>query len=207
MGGGGKSGTSAEAAAARADEQARQQRVRDGTERINSIFDGQFTDGFFGGRRDAFLNYAKPQVESQYGDANKQLTFALERSGLLDSTVRGEKFGELAKLYDTNMQGVADEALREESSARTAIEDARGGLISTLNATGDAEGASKAALARATALSRPEPYSPLTQLFADFTGTLGTQAALERANYYSGGATGARYNTGLFAPSSSVVVR
>lgn len=203
--------TGNEAAAARADEQARQERIRTGTKRVNSIFDDPttgFTDQFFADRRKAFMDYATPQLEDQYGDAQRQLTFALDRAGLLDSSVRGQKAGDLQKKYDLNKQQIADQALSYEGDARNAVEDARGNLIATLNATGDAQGAANSALARATALSKPAQFSPLASLFADFTAGLGTQAALEKANALSGGSTGVRYNTGLFAPAgTSVVVR
>lgn len=297
-----KKGGGGEAAQARADEQERQQRIREGTSRINSIFDGAtvvdnklsasaafdpngryfledgtawaptpqqapqslssifttdangntlsgpnaapdqpaqapsdggaaefaklasegklyggtkqtqgFNDEFFQGRRQAYLDYATPQLEDQYGKAQKELTFALDRSGLLDSSVRGQKAGDLQKLYDTQKQQVADQALTQENEARTAVEDARSNLVATLNATGDAQGAANSAIARAGALSKPGTFNPLSNLFADFTSGLGTQAALERADYYGGsGAGGAkigRYNTGLFTPGGSVATR
>ena len=56
----------------------------------------------------------------------------------------------------------------------------------------------------------PDAGSPRTCTevsFADFTAGLGTQAALERANYYSGGQTPVRYSTGLFAPKNAVAVK
>lgn len=164
-----------------------------------------FNDAYYAKRRQAFLDYANPQLEDQYGDAQKELTFALTRSGLLDSSVRGEKVSELQKAYDLNKQQIADEAVASEGQARNAVEDARANLIAMLNATGDATGAANAALARSAALSKPAAYSPMSQLFGDFTATLGTQAALERANAYSGGSVGGRYSTGLFAPSSKSV--
>ncbi|UXS23079.1 hypothetical protein [Agrobacterium tumefaciens] len=164
-----------------------------------------FDDAYFDGRRQAYIDYANPQLEEQYGNAQKELAFALSRGGLLNSSVRAEKTGELQKLYDVNKQKIADEALSHATQARNSVEDARANLISTLNATGDAEGAASSAITRASALSQPAAYSPLSQLFADFTSGLGTQAALERANYYSGGQTGARYSTGLFTPSNSSV--
>lgn len=200
---GGKGGN--EAAAMRADEQARQQRIREGTGRIDDIF-GQFDDDFFSGRRQAFLDYASPQLEDQYGDAQKQLTYALSRGGLLNSSVRGQKAGELQKEYDLTKQHVADQAMASETDARNAVEDTRANLVAMLNSTGDAQGAANMAINRASALSKPVPFSPLSNLFASFTQGLGQQAALERANYYSGGQVGNRYNTGLFTPSSSSMV-
>ncbi len=207
---GGKGGGN-EAAKMRQDEQERQQRIRQGTSRIDNIF-GQFDDNFFADRRNAFLDFATPQLEDQYSDAQKELTFALTRGGLLDSSVRGQQAGKLQTQYDLNKQQVADQALASETDARNATEDARANLIAMLNSTGDAQGAANMAVNRASALSQPTPFSPLTNLFSSFTQGLGTQAALERANFYSGGQTGGRYNTGLFTPpvggnSQSMTVR
>lgn len=201
---GNKNSGGGEAKAARRAEEKRQAEIRAGTTKINGIFE-QFDDGFYGDRQKAFMDYASPQLEDQYGDAQKQLTFALARNGTLDSSVRGQKTGDLQQSYDLNKQQISDQALASSTEARNATEDARANLIATLNATGDAKGAANSALARSSALSKPAAYSPLTNLFADFTSTLGTQAALERANYYSGGQTGSRYSTGLFAPSSGAV--
>ena len=185
-----KKGSSDEAKQARADEEARQQRIREGTKRVNDIFDSQFNDDFFNGRRDAYLDYANPQLDDQYSDAQKQLAYSLARSGTLDSSVRGEKTAELQKLYDLNAQQIADKALASSTSARNAVEDARGNLITTLNATGDAEGAASSAISRASALSQPAAFDPISSLFVDFTNALGTQAAASRAEYYANGGYG-----------------
>ena len=199
-----------EARLARADEQARQDRIRQGTERIGGIFDSQFNDDFFNQRKQAFLNYATPQLEDQFGDAQKQLTFALARGGNLNSSVRGEKAAELQKQFDLNKQQIADKALASSTEARNAVEDARSGLVATLNATGDAQGAANSAIARASALSQPASFSPLTQLFSDFTSGLGQQAALERADSLFGSGVGrpqiGRFNTGMFGGNRSVKV-
>lgn len=196
MGGGGKS--SRASAQARADEQARQERIRQGTERVGSIFDSQFNDTFFDNRRKAYVDFATPQLQDQYADTQKELTFALARGGNLNSSVRGEKTADLEKRYNLANQEIQDKALSQANETRSQVEGSRSDLISMLNATGDAEGAANSAVNRATALSQPTAYSPLSQLFSDFTAGLGTQAALERANYYSGGQVGSRYNTGLF---------
>lgn len=195
-----------EAAKARADEQARQERIRKGTTDINTTFDGQFNPAFYSARKQSFLDYANPQLEDQYGDAQRELVFSLDRAGLLDSSVRGAKTADLQKRYDLNKQQVGDQALSYENQTKASVEDARSNLIAMLNATGDAQGAANSAITRASALTQPAAFSPLSNLFADFTSTLGAQAALEKANYYSGGQTGSRYNTGLFAPSKNSVV-
>lgn len=202
----GKKGGNKEAQQARADEQARQDRIRAGTSRVNSIFDNQFNEDYFNKQQQNFLDYASPQLEDQYGNANKELTFALSRAGLSNSSVRAQKEADLQKTYGLNKQQIADQALSYKGQAQSSVEDARSNLIATLNATGDAEGAANSAIARSSALSKPTAYSPLTNLFADFTSALGTQAALEKANAYSGGQTGVRYKTNLFGNSGAVKV-
>jgi hypothetical protein len=171
----------------------------------SSTVAGQFTPDFYEKQKQGYLDYANPQVDKQFNDASKQLTFALARGNNLDSSAAATQSGDLQTQYGLQKQKVADDALSYENKAKSSVEDARSNLISNLNATGDAQGAVNSATARASALSQPAAYSPLTNLFSDFTAGLGTQAALEKANYYSGGATGARYQTGLFAPSVSAV--
>jgi hypothetical protein len=196
-----------EAEMARQQEAARQAEIRQGRESISSTF-GQFDDGFFGRNRQAFMDYAQPQLDEQFGDASKELTFDLARSGLMNSSVRGDKTSKLQRLYDQNTQQITNEALSREQQQRNAVEGARADLVSMLQTTGDAQGATNQALSRASILSAPQPFSPVGQMFQDFTAGLGTQAAMERAASVSGGRFQPRYNTGLFgAPSSAVVNR
>jgi hypothetical protein len=162
-----------------------------------------FNDGFFDKQRDNYINYAMPQVDEQRGKANREMTFALSRSGQLEGSTRADLSGELQKRYELQSQKVKDDGLAFSTQTRNNVEGARTDLIGMLNATGDAEGAAKSAISRAAALSQPAAYSPLTNMFADFTGALGTQAAAERAFAYGGPRP--TYNTGLFAPRSGAV--
>lgn len=201
-GGGGKS-ANAQAAQARADEEARQARIRAGTASIDETF-GQFNDDYFGGLRDSYVNFARPQLDDQMGDARKQLTFALARSGNLDSSTRGEQSADLQKTYDLNLQDIADRGREFETTARDNVEQARGDLVSQLQLTGDNTGAANAALSRAKALSTPPPFSPIGQLFQDSTAMLSQQAAFERA-YAAGYGPKPRVTTGLFGSSGGAV--
>lgn len=204
---GGKSNASSkEAKRARAEEEARQQRIRQGTGDINKTFE-QFNDTFYRGIRDGFTDYAMPQLTQQRDDAARDLTFSLDRSGQLAGSVRGQKAGELQKMFDLNEQQVRDQALAHENTARNNVENSRSDLVAMLNATGDNQGAVNSALSRATILTQPQAYSPLGQLFTDFTAQLGNQAARERAEAASGGMYRAPFNTGLFGGSGQVTVR
>lgn len=189
---------------AQMDEQERQNRIRQGTTSINTQFDNQFNDDFYTGRRQSFLDYANPQLADQFADTRKKLTYWLDSRGLLDSSVRADKEAELQKLYDQNQRQVTDQGLNYENDAKNKVADARAGLIRDLQASGDNQGAVQAATNRATALSAPDTYSPLADMFSSFTGALGTQAALERSAAFGGPEPA--FNTGLFAPNRKAVV-
>lgn len=204
MGGLGKNSAAKQARYAQMEEAARQEKIRAGTQRIDSIFGNQFNDDFFTGRRQSYLDYANPQLQDQYAKAKEELTYALARSGTLDSTIRAQKEAELQKLYDQRAREIGDRALSYESDARNNVETARADLIRMLNATGDAEGAANSALTRAQALTQPDAYSPLEHLFTEFIAGLGTQAAQERAAALSGGAYKPPYSTGLFGVKGAV---
>lgn len=197
------SASEAAAARARADEEARQKRIREGTDSINQTFT-QFDDDYFAKLRDSYVGYARPQLDEQMGDARKQLTFALARSGNLDSSTRGEQSADLQKTYDLNLQDIADKGREYETTARNNVEQARGDLVSQLQLTGDNTGAANAALSRATALASPPAYSPIGQLFQDSTAMLNQQAAFERA-YAAGYGPKPRFTTGLFGTGGGAV--
>lgn len=201
MSGGG--GGNDEARKARKAEEKRQARIRKGTARIDNIFDRNFDPAFYEGREDAYRDYATPQVDRQYRDASDDLAYHLARTGGLDSSTRATKEAELGELRDLERQKVESDALQQGTDARTRVEDARTDLITVLQATGNAQGAAQGALNRAGALSRPESFSPLQDLFLRFTAGLGNQAALERA--YAAGGPAPRYNTGLFGPGRDAV--
>ena len=190
---------------AQQDEQNRQNNIRAGTTNINQMFDSQFNDDFYAGRKQGFLDYANPQLEDQYADTRKQLTYWLDSRGLLDSSIRADKEAELQKKYDLNRRSVADQALDFENTTRNQVSDARAGLIRDLQATGDASSAQQAATNRATALSAQPTFSPLASLFGDFTSALATQANLEKGAAYSNGIIEPGYHTGLFAPNPNAV--
>ena len=196
MGGGGKNAASREASRARAEEEARQGRIREGTKSINDTF-SRFDDNFYGDIRDAFVTFGQPQLDDQFRDASEKNTFDLARSGTLNSSIRGERNADLQKQYDIERQNLIDKARGYETEARNNVERARGDLISMLQVTGDATGAANSALTRAATLATPPAYSPLGQLFQDSTAMLGQQMAQERA-FALGLGPRPRNSTGLF---------
>lgn len=151
---------------------------------------GGFNSSYYDGIAQSYLDYANPQLADQHGEANRQMQYDLARTGKLDSSTRATKGADLQQAYDLGQQQIADKALGQKNQAKGAVEDARASLISQLNATGDATGATNAAINRIGALSQPAGgYDVLSGLFSDFTGALGGRYAQERAYAASGGAS------------------
>jgi hypothetical protein len=200
-GGGGDSGEQ------RAAEARRENAIADAQGNIMNTFGAQFTPDFYTQRRQAYLDYAKPQLNDQYADARKQLIFSLDRSGNLASTARTTKEAELAKLYDQNNRSISDQALGYENDARNNVTNAESNLLGGIAQSGNVGASINAANNQAAALSRPDVYQPLGQLFGGFTSALRTQAGLEQLAAAAGPNSGFRpaFNTGLFAPASAVV--
>lgn len=202
----GKNSASREASAARAEEEARQARIRAGTSSIASTF-SQFDDEFYDARRKAYTDFARPQLDEQANEAREQSIFALARNGTMNGTARIEQTADIDKTYADNLQDIESRGLDFASQARNSVEGARADLVSALQVTGDNAGAANAALTRAQSLATPEPYSPLGQLFQDGTAAFAQQAALEKA-YTAGYGQKPRYSTGLFgSPRSAVTTR
>ena len=178
-GGGGDGG----AAQARADEQARQDRIKQGVGNINQKFD-KFDDGFFKGRGQAYTNFATPQVNDQYKQVSNQLAFSLARTGLDQSSEKARQGGVLMRDNALARQTLAEGATTEATKARQAVEDQRNSLISQVNMTSDPEMAAQNALRSAGIMEQQQAFNPVANLFANTTGMLG---AAQNAGYYSGG--------------------
>lgn len=200
----GKNSASRAAAADRANEAARQERIRAGTSSVNQTFDGQFNDQFFDGLSQSYVDFARPQLDRQASEARDQLTFALARNGTLDSSMRSTQSADLQRDVDRGIQDITDKGREYATTARNNVEQARADLIANLTMTGDNVGATNAAMSRAKALSTPPAYSPIGQLFTDYTAGLAQQAAFERAAALGYG-TPTRGGANLYGTNPSAV--
>lgn len=204
---GGDGGAGEIARSQRADEVARQARIQSGMARIASIFDGPggFGEDYYAKRAQQYSDYAVPQLDRSYGRAKDQMIFALDRSGLLRSQAGIDKNAELSGEFDQSRLDIANKAQTASSKARSDVEGTRASLVSQLNATGDDQAAANAAMRQATALNSPEGFSPMGELFANFTQGLAAIGSNARNDYggFSGGGGGLFNNSS----SSSRVVR
>jgi len=177
-GGGGDSG----AAQARADELARQSRIKEGTLKISDIF-SQFNDEYYGGLSKKYLSFYNPQLQEQFDKESRATTLALSRTGNLSSSAGARKINELAKLFKRQEAFVGSSARDFEKKARGDVENARNDLLAQLNASADPEAAGLSATTRAGILSRPASFSPLQNVFTGFADQISTGILAERMGF------------------------
>lgn len=194
-GGGGSSAPSGPTAAEL--EAQRQARINQGMGQVNNTF-GQFNDDYYGGIRNAYMDYVQPDFNKQYEDAQRQLALALARQGVSSSSIAADRQSNLQDMYNKNQLQLQQQADGYVNDRRSAVEQARGAVVSQLNASGNAGQAGQQAIAQASSLQALPEFSPLGSLFGAATDGLRYQMAAEQNGV-------ARRDTGLFggAPSAS----
>lgn len=179
---------------ARAEEEARQARIKAGGQKIDQAFSG-FDNGFYDGYRDKQVALYQPELNDKFNRANSDLTFALARAGTLNSTIAGDKQADLLTAYDTNRAGILSRAQGAANTMRGNVANEKSNLVSMLTSTADADRASNEALARSATLLQDSPgYSPLGDIFAGIASGIG--------NYYAGQQNQQAYNTYFGAPAA-----
>lgn len=166
----------------RADEVARQARIKEGMSSIDSAFSG-FNDAYYKKRAQDYIDYATPGFEKQAGQAHDNLVYALSRTGNLDSLAAIKKNADLTEETDAQRIGIANTGLDQANTARAGVENSRGNVVAELNATGDSSAAAATALRTSQNLAQPQGYSPLGNLFANFASTLGSIGSNSGNNY------------------------
>lgn len=164
-GGGGDGG----AGALRQQEEERQNRIKQGTANINSIWDRTYTPQFYADAAQRNRDYLLPQLDRQFKQANQQSQYGLARQGLNNSSVSAQEMQRLAEELSRGRIGVENQAQNAASDLKTKVEQARADLLAQLSATGDSASAVNSANARASALTIQQPTSVLGQAFD--TGT------------------------------------
>src|SRR3546814_8539380 len=91
---GGKTPKDNSAEIARQQEEARQQRIRDGQSAIDTNF-AQFNDPYFDDYRQDYMAYYQPQLDRQYQNARRKSVLGLHSTGNLSSSAGAGKLGDL----------------------------------------------------------------------------------------------------------------
>jgi hypothetical protein len=127
---------------------------------------------FYDKAYNAQLDYAMPQVDRQYADAQKNLEFALARQGLSASSQAGQLQADLARQRDLAVQGEQDKANTVRQQQMSAVEDERSQLTQMLQQTGDVQSTMNAAASRKNIIDAAPAIQEVAPLFQNATGAL-----------------------------------
>jgi hypothetical protein len=138
---------------------------------------GGFDDAVFQKRAQAYQDYAMPQVEDQYKQQQKALTFALARGGNLGSSLASNKSAELDKDYGLQRQNVIDTGQDYVNQGKADLATQKANAVTLLNATADPDAAYSVAQTASQQLSAMPSFSPLQPVVKNVAAGLGTYLA------------------------------
>jgi hypothetical protein len=157
-------------------EQARANRVNQGMSLIDSRFN--FGNNFFREREQDYLNWANPQLDEQYQDAQKQLTFGLSRMGHgQGSQTMTDRWGRLEQDNAQNRANIADQAKDVSNQARGLIGQQRAQLINLAQMAADPSAVRNQigrSMSDVQAYKGFDPTSNLNPMFQNVTAGLGS---------------------------------
>lgn len=166
----------------RRQEKERRETIRGGIGGIDSAFAG-FGPDFYKARGKSFVDFYLPQLEAQAKNARADAVFDLGRSGLLDSSVGAKRFSDVQGAYDEGRKGVLEGGRRYEQQVRQDIENQRSALARDVVVSGGLLSGSQGAELAAQTATLPPAFSPLADLFGNFSKGAVTNALLTSSGY------------------------
>ena len=153
---------------ARADEAARQARIKSGTEAIDRQFSG-FNDNFYNQRAQAVFDANLPTLGSEYARTRNSLGYALAGRGLLNSSVRDQRENSLENEMAKQRRIIGDQGLSQANDLRSKVEDSRSRIYQQLLSSADPSQATAAATRESANLMTPSPVGALGNFFNDWS--------------------------------------
>lgn len=166
---------------ARQQEEERQGKILAGQKSIDDTFAGTFTDPYYEGLTKNYEDYYNPQLNDQYADALKELTYQTARAGNSESSAGNELFAKLEKQKADSATQIANDALAATGKAKGEVAAQKSNLYSLNNAAADPTQASSQAAQAALQLNQPQSYSPLGSVFASLIQNGSNAAAVGNA--------------------------
>jgi len=175
---------------ARDEENRRQARIEGGRKLIDQQFDlFKKNPAFFDRYRGGITDYYRPQIDKQYSDAKRNLTFQLADAGTLRSSAAAESTADLARQNDSNIMSMNAKADSAVGDLRNQIASNKDTAINQLYSTEDPSIAANTALNGIANVQLAKPdLSPLANLFS--TAAIGGANAFKAWQQGGGGAGG-----------------
>lgn len=120
----------------------------------------------------AYLDFANPQLDRQFGDAREDLTYALARQGQLKGSIAADRRTDLETSYGERQQDVAQTALGYENQARQDLANYEQNAYQMLNSTANPGSTLQTARSNLSSLREMPALSPLGAMFQNATAGL-----------------------------------
>lgn len=159
-------------------EQLRQDRIKQGTAEVEAAF-GSFAPSFFDERAKSYVDYAMPQLASQYQTARNQLLTNLASRGLLSSSVGQRQASSLTKQTEGAKQSIFETGRAQAQDLERQLQDRKNAIIGQLYQSADPANARASAVSTAASFRQPSAFAPLANTFADMTNTFYTNKLIE----------------------------
>lgn len=198
-----------------ADEANRESNITNSQNGINTSFANMFTPDYYAGQTKAYQDYYKPQLDDQFANTQKTLTYWLANRGLLDSSTRNDKTSALQDTYDTANRDINNGALDFVNNEKSSVANTQQSLLTdalSANPVDPSQVTSAIQNVQAPQVSSSAPVfnasgsaNTFADMFGTFTNALAQQSALEKASTLTNGAISPAFNTGLFGGSNGSV--
>lgn len=132
----------------------------------NKSFKG-FTPNFYNKISSDYENYATPQLNRQFDDTNRSMTYGLANRGLLKSGAQTKAMGDLNVTAGMARQQVADNARGAAMTTKQQVEAARDRAIQQLYMTGDPASGMQSAISSASNFQVPQTFTPILNMFSN----------------------------------------
>lgn len=167
----------------------------------SGVAPGQFGDDYFSGMEKDYLDYYMPQFDRQAKDADRSLRIGLAKTGNIGSTYGAGKIADLAGDKESQRRRIVEESMKYSSGQRKSLEDTRGNLLGQLEAGAGVENVAGQAAAQARSMTAPPAFSPLADLFKNYTAAV-ANASVARGDPNYPGAEDQRRSLLFNIPSS-----
>ncbi len=184
-------------------EDKRQAAIRQGTRQVNQAFGG-FNQDFYNKRRQAYIDYAMPQLSDQFTQTRNQVGFGLANKGLTQSSTAGKQWSDVFRQAQTSKQGIADAATAQSQDLAKQVELQRQNLLGQLYTTADPASASQQAISTAAGFQAPSTFAPLVNQFSGLLNQYYISQLLNQKQPIGSLGTGTGGYGNSFAPLPSV---
>lgn len=127
-------------------------------------------------QREAYLDYANPELDRQFDTMGDELVFALSRGGQLQSSVAAQRHGDLERQYSDERDQIAARGDRRVSDSRNQLAQEHSRLSDLAEQGTDVASLANEFGQATDALSQVQDFDPLGEVFADVVGGIGQGA-------------------------------